>query len=91
MFPSQVYPGQVVHLIGGPQEYLGEIIDHPMNIGSWEGQNRFYKGLADEIAIFSVALSVDEINDIIVNGLAGVSPVSPAGRLVSTWSHIKSQ
>jgi hypothetical protein len=62
-----------------------------LNIGSWEGQNRFYKGLADEIAIFSVALSVDEINDIVVNGLAGVSPVSPAGRLVSTWSHIKSQ
>ena len=62
-----------------------------LNIGSWEGQNRFYKGLADEIAIFSVALSVDEINDIMVNGLAVVSLVSPAGRLVSTWSHIKSQ
>jgi len=62
-----------------------------VNIGSWEGLNRFYKGLMDEVAIFNVALSPDEINDIVTKGIAGASPVSPVGRLATTWSHIKSQ
>jgi len=62
-----------------------------VNIGSWEGLNRFYKGLMDEVAIFNVALGADEISDIINRGLVGTSPVSPLGRLATTWSHIKSQ
>ena len=34
-------------------------------------------GIIDEVGIFNVALTVDEINSLMNNGLAGIAAVSP--------------
>jgi hypothetical protein len=62
-------------------------------IGCNRGNRRYYKGLLDDVALFSVALEADQINDIMNNGLMleASSVVDPAGKLATTWSHIKSQ
>jgi hypothetical protein len=60
-------------------------------IGCMSSQSRYYSGLVDEVALFDNALDVDEINFIMTMGIVGSFPVSPAGRLATTWSYIKSQ
>lgn len=60
-------------------------------IGCLAGQRRYYNGLVDEVAIFDPALDVDDINLIMTMGIIGSFPVSPAGRLATTWSYIKNQ
>jgi hypothetical protein len=45
----------------------------------------------DEVAIFGSALDVDDINLIMTMGIIGAFPVSPAGKLATTWSYVKSQ
>jgi len=49
-------------------------------------------GAIDEVGIFDVILTEDDIIDIMENGLeeaVGMFPVSPSGRLASTWGRIK--
>ena len=51
-------------------------------------------GVIDEVAVFNVALTEDDINDIMSNGLAealGIAAVSPTGKLTTTWGSIKGQ
>ncbi len=52
------------------------------------------KGVLDEVAIFNVALSEDEIQDIMENGLekaTGVTAVASSGKLPVTWGSIRDQ
>jgi hypothetical protein len=58
-------------------------------IGSLSGGSRFYNGLVDELAIFNIALSADDINAIMSKGLQGAALVSRLGKLATTWSGIK--
>ena len=55
--------------------------------------NAGFPGALDELALFNVALSEDEIQDIMDNGLeeaTGVlGAVSPADKLATTWGQIK--
>ena len=49
-------------------------------------------GAIDEAAILRVALSKDNIKDIMSNGLAkalGTTAVEPSSKLTTTWSSIK--
>jgi concanavalin A-like lectin/glucanase superfamily protein len=58
---------------------------------TWEDQ-RFLGGAMDEVALFTVALSDDEIKRIADNGLErgiGLAAVDPAGKLATTWSKIR--
>jgi len=48
-----------------------------------------FKGTIDEVAIFSVALSKDEINSIMKNGLVKGLAVEPAFKLPTKWGQIK--
>ena len=51
-----------------------------------------FNGIIDDVSIFNVTLTVDEINDIMNDGLAratGITAVSPSGKLATTWSEIK--
>lgn len=51
-----------------------------------------YVGLIDEVAIFNVALSEDDIKSIVSDGLKStVTAVSPKANLVDTWGNIKSR
>lgn len=66
----------------------------PLHLGHREGValgQDHYKGLIDEVAIFDVVLSKDEINDIMKTGFNRIFAVSPSGKLATVWSDIKTQ
>ena len=51
-------------------------------------------GLMDEIAVFNVPLEQTDIQNIMNDGLGsvlGLTPVTPQGRLTTTWANIRSQ
>lgn len=54
------------------------------------GQHEFAKGIMDELAIFNVALTEDEINTI-MKGLDTVLAVGGTDRLATTWAETKTR
>ncbi len=52
-------------------------------------KREYFNGFVDEIAIFDVALSEKEINEIIDDGLGGILAVNPSGKVATTWANIK--
>ncbi len=55
---------------------------------------RLALGLMDEIAVFNVPLEQTDIQNLMNDGLGsvlGLTPVTPQGRLTTTWADIKSQ
>jgi hypothetical protein len=54
-----------------------------------DGDGDTYGGLIDEVAIFNVVLSEDDIINIMNNGLAGMLSVFDKGKLATTWANIK--
>lgn len=55
---------------------------------------RIALGLMDEIGIFNVSLEQTDIQNIMNDGLGsvlGLTPVTPQGRLTTTWANIKAQ
>jgi hypothetical protein len=55
---------------------------------------RFGNGVVDEVAIFNVALSKEDINEIMNKGLGKVlriTAVSPSAKLAVTWGDVKSR
>ena len=66
--------------------------DSPVNIGGWTNNtSETLNGMLYDVAIFSVALSEDDIKDLMDNGIAGLLPVEPADKLTTTWGSIKSR
>jgi hypothetical protein len=56
------------------------------------GDQGYTDGTIDDVAIFNVALTEDDVEDIMDQGVgmaAGILPVSPKGRLASVWGEIK--
>lgn len=76
---------------------FGERVSEPANIGSnpdnlilgndWAME--VWPGVIDEIAIFSVALSEDDIMRIMAQGLEGFMAVHPEGKLATSWGELK--
>ena len=70
-------------------------VSSPVNIHIASNEATRFNGIIDDVGIFNVALSEDEINDIMNNGLEKVlgvvNAVSPSGKLTTTWGEIKSQ
>ena len=64
------------------------VTDNPVWIGN-DGYQQHFNGLLDEVGIFSVALTVDEIEDVMARGLTTVLAVDSIGKSVVTWGHIK--
>lgn len=63
-------------------------------IGGENGIRTLEGGLVDEVALFNVVLTEDDINRIVQSGLErafGITAVSPAGKLTTTWAGIKAQ
>ena len=57
---------------------------------SWN--NEMLKGLVDEVALFNVALTSDDVSTIMQEGVApSAASVSPIGNLASTWGRFKTQ
>ena len=74
--------------MGGP----GPQNDTDVNIGGWTNNtSETIDGMLYEVAIFSVALEVEDINDLMENGLSSFTAVEPSGKLATTWASLKSQ
>jgi hypothetical protein len=50
---------------------------------------RGFDGIIDEVAVFNVALTEGDVNEIMTKGLFGVLAVSPKEKLATTWGLIK--
>jgi len=101
------YDGKLVRLYidgelagEGAQEISGDIVDsgNAFYINMVELAAGFdniddYEGLIDEVAVFNVALSEEDIKDIMKFGLekaiTGKTAVSAAGKLATTWAATK--
>jgi len=67
--------------------------DEPLTIGACSTEKWPAKGVIDDVGLFNVALSEDDIKSIMENGMekaAGLTAVSPSGKLTTTWASIKS-
>ncbi len=63
-----------------------------VHIGGWSNNtSETLNGMLYDVAIFRVALSADDINALMDDGLGALLPVEPAGKLATTWGGIKSR
>ncbi len=63
-----------------------------LRIGASFANGEIFNGIIDDVGIFNVALTVDDINNIMNDGLAratGMTAVSSQEKLATTWSEIK--
>lgn len=58
-------------------------------LGSWKDPGWNYIGIIDDVGAFNVALSAEDIQSIMNNGLDNVAAVSSDDKLAETWGHIK--
>jgi len=69
---------------------VGEIVSpEDLYIGWEERNNQFFKGIIDDVAIFNIVLSDDDIASIAENGLKGGQAVSLKGKIALTWGNVK--
>ena len=92
--------GQIVYVDGVVNGEAGDVASFSaaaagsLLIGGDTGDQGFADGAIDDVAVFSVDLSEDDVNDIMEKGVgmaAGLLPVSPQGRLTSVWGEIKTE
>jgi len=50
-----------------------------------------FEGLIDEIAVFNIALSADDVKDLATKGFAGTQAVSKKEKLSVTWGKVKAE
>jgi hypothetical protein len=75
---------------GNSSGYTGDILrSFVIGKASWY-DGSYFNGIIDEVAVFEIALTEAEINSILTYGLENMNPVSPSGKLTTTWSNIKS-
>jgi hypothetical protein len=58
-------------------------------LGSWKAAGWNYIGVVDEVGVFNVALSVDDIKEVMNNGLQKTAAVSSFDKMAVTWGDIK--
>ena len=61
----------------------------PARIGDWDGGDRFWMGYLDELVFFNVALTQEEVTQIMEEGFEKVLSVQPEGKLATKWSVLK--
>ncbi|MBM3236206.1 LamG domain-containing protein [Candidatus Poribacteria bacterium] len=65
-----------------------------LNLLIGDGYAGKFRGIIDEVAIFNVVLTENDIKSIMTNGLEraiGLTAVSPSGKLATTWGDLKQQ
>ena len=81
--------GKLQEKIGNDKEMNTNVEAPEVNVGARLTGHQFMYGLLDELAIFSVALNADQINDIREIGLHGTVSVDPQDKLATSWARIK--
>ena len=84
--------------IDGPFQYWSRLHNEnttvdTLGIGARidNGPTEFFNGGIDQLVVFSVALTADEIETIFESGLGDVLTVTPNGKLATTWSALKAK
>ena len=67
-----------------------ETHNNPLYIGGCDIGDYWMKGSIDEVVLYSRALDENEINELMDKGITDALDVKPGGKLVTTWSQIKS-
>ncbi len=63
-----------------------------VNIGGWTNNtSETLNGMLYDVAVFSVALSEADINELMDDGIETLLPVEPTDKLATTWGSIKSR
>ena len=65
--------------------------DEPLVIGAITPEVNFFTGIIDEVGLFNIALTEDELKMIQEMGLIRALGVSLSGKLTTTWSTIKNE
>lgn len=66
--------------------------DTPVNIGGWTNNtSETLNGMLSEVALFSAALTQDDIQKLMDEGLATLLSVDPRGKMAATWAEVKTQ
>lgn len=63
--------------------------DAPLHIGQRGDGTEFMNGVIDELAIWRIALTEDEIVEVMNDGLARILAVMCRGKLAGTWGNVK--
>jgi hypothetical protein len=61
----------------------------PARIGSWDGGGRDWQGTFDEFIIFKVALTENDVKDLMSNSLNPTSSVESKDKLTTAWGSLK--
>lgn len=67
----------------------GDSTPSALNLFIGNGYAGKFRGIIDDVAIFNVVLSEDEITQIMEDGLEEAFDVSPNDKLTTTWANIK--
>lgn len=93
---AATYDGSIMRVFSNAKELVNIAANKKINISTnpvWignDGYQQHFNGIIDEFAIFNTALSENDINSIMTQGLALALAVGPsASRLVNTWGKIK--
>ena len=63
-----------------------------VHIAGWQGNtSELLDGLLDEVAVFNVALSSEDMKDLMKKGFKGILDVAALNKLATSWADIKSQ
>ena len=71
-----------------------DVVDTPLAIGAQHDGTWPAEGVIDEVGLFNVGLTQDEVENIMTNGLAeatGVISVSASAKLATIWGKIKAK
>jgi len=71
-----------------------DVVDTPLAIGAQHDGTWPAEGVIDEVGLFNVGLTQDEVENIMTNGLAeatGLLSVSASAKLASVWGKVKAQ
>lgn len=69
----------------------GELIGTPdvLSVGTVPNEGKGLHGVVDEIAFFNIALTEDDVVEIMNEGMAGAAAVESRGKLSITWAGLK--
>ena len=91
-----MYDGtDVIHYIDGErvsaQPRTPATVGTTLFAGAEPDRNDWFNGSVDEVAIFDVVLTGDDVRKIMTDGLKAGAAVSSAGKIATIWGHIKAK
>ena len=96
--PTELYINGELFGTGGSGGGVSAIAENPLTIAeSFRakvafGNAEIFNGIIDEVAVFNVVLTTDDIKTIMTKGLGaatGLAAVEPSDKLAATWASVK--